>query len=80
LIQRKSTGDDDPKPFLIIDLEEVLVSSYNTGASEGSGPPVESFSFNYSKIKVEYKVQNTTTGGMEAGGEFAYNVKEGKNV
>lgn len=80
LHQRKSTGDNETKEFLIITLEDILVSSYNTGASEGSGmPPVDQFSFNYSKIKMEYKVQGDD-GSMQAGGEFSYNIKEGKNV
>lgn len=79
LYQSKSTGANETQEFLIIELEDILVSSYQTSASDGSGPPVESFSFNYAAIKVEYKVQGKE-GTMEAGGEFSYNVKEGKNV
>lgn len=74
LYQRKAGGEKQGKEFLVITLEDLLVSSYQTSSSDGAGAPADSFSFNYAKIKVEYKVQ-AEDGSMKAGGEFAYDVK-----
>jgi type VI secretion system secreted protein Hcp len=46
---------DGPRPrFYQITLENVLVSSYQTGGSAGDEVPTESFSLNYEKIKWTY--------------------------
>lgn len=44
------------EPFLIYDLEDVIVSSYNFSANvtEGGGIPAESVSFNFNKISWTY--------------------------
>jgi type VI secretion system secreted protein Hcp len=70
---RKAGGEQ--KEYYIIELEEVLVSSYQSSASSGSPTLMDSFSLNFGKIKWEYKVQNTE-GAMVAGGDFKYNLKE----
>lgn len=51
--QRKSTGAEEPQPFLIITMTDVLVSSYQTGSS-GDALPHESCSINFSKIMLDY--------------------------
>jgi type VI secretion system secreted protein Hcp len=73
--QRKAGGGTEGgKEFYTITLEDVLVSSYSQGASDGNGDPADTFSFNFSKIKTEYKVQDSA-GAMIAGGEFGFDLK-----
>ncbi len=56
---RKSTGDGGQKPYLRITFNDVVISSYQTGASDGGHVlPIDQISFNYTKIKVEYDQQD----------------------
>lgn len=57
LYGRKS-GDDKRLDYLTIVLQEVMVSSWQTSASDGSGIPMLSCSFAFSKIEYKYKPQN----------------------
>lgn len=41
--------------YLTIKLENCLITSYQTSASQGGDRPMESLSFNYSKIEFDYK-------------------------
>jgi type VI secretion system secreted protein Hcp len=43
--------------FLTFSLTDILVSSYQIGASASSEPPTDSVSLNFAKIQVEYKEQ-----------------------
>jgi type VI secretion system secreted protein Hcp len=43
--------------FLTFSLSDILVSSYQTGASASVEPPTDSVSLNFAKIQVEYKEQ-----------------------
>jgi type VI secretion system secreted protein Hcp len=43
--------------FLTFSLSDILVSSYQTGASGSAEPPTDSVSLNFAKIQVEYKEQ-----------------------
>jgi type VI secretion system secreted protein Hcp len=43
--------------FLTFSLTDILVSSYQTGASASVEPPTDSVSLNFAKIQVEYKEQ-----------------------
>lgn len=80
LYQKKAGGGTDGgKLYYTVTMENVLVSSYQQGASDGGGEPLDSFTFNYSKIKTEYKVQNEA-GAMVAGGDFAFDLKLGKTA
>ena len=55
---RRKSGDDKRLDYLKIVLEDVVVSSWQTSASDGSGIPMLSISFAFSKIQYVYKVQN----------------------
>jgi type VI secretion system secreted protein Hcp len=57
LYGRKS-GDDKRLDYLKVTLSEVMVSSWQTSASDGSGIPMLSVSFAFSKIEYIYKPQN----------------------
>ena len=43
--------------FLTFSLSDILVSSYQTGASASVEPPTDSVSLNFAKLQVEYKEQ-----------------------
>lgn len=74
--QRKSTGDETPKPFLIITMSDVLVSSYQTGSS-GAELPHESCSINFSKILVDYWTQGKD-GILKSTGKVGWDIKLNK--
>lgn len=59
LTTRQSGTTED---YLKITMNEVMVSSYTTGGGSTDARPVESISFNYAKIKIEYKPQDPATG------------------
>lgn len=61
---RKAGGKQDS--YLIYKFYDVMISSYHTTGSGGSGiVPTEQISFNYGKMEVEYKEQKSdgTMGG-----------------
>jgi len=68
----------DQQEYAKITLEDLLVSSFQTGGSaKGDIVPLEQISLNYSKIEFEYKEQKPdgTLGGATKAG---WNVKENK--
>lgn len=73
---RKAGGQQ--QDFLIIKLNDVLVSSYQTGGSSGGDIPTEQISLNYSKIEYFYKPQNedgSLGGEIRAGWDLKLNKK-----
>jgi len=75
---RKAGGQQEE--YLKYKFSDLLISSYQTGGSGGSGVvPTEQISFNYSKMEVEYKEQKAdgTLGGAIKSG---WNLKENKKV
>lgn len=76
--QRKSTGDETPKPFLVITMSDVMVSSYQTGSS-GPELPHENCSINFSKVEMEYFAQDAT-GAVKSKGKMGWDVKLAKKV
>jgi len=68
----------DQHEYLVIKMNDVLISSYQTGGSEGSDVvPVDQVSFNFAKIDVEYKRQKPD-GSLDAGIHFKYDLKAQK--
>ena len=58
LTARKAGGKAGQVEYLIITMEDVMVSSFQTGGNSGnSSIPVDSFALNYTKIKYEYMPQ-----------------------
>ena len=62
--------------FLTFSLSDVLVSSYQTGGTEAE-PPVDSVSFNFAKIHVEYK-QTDQSGKLGPSTKAGWDVKQNK--
>jgi type VI secretion system secreted protein Hcp len=71
IIVRKA--GDKPLEYLTIELEKVLVASYSTGGSGGDDRLTESFSLNFSKVKVDYATQDEK-GGKGTPASFAWDI------
>jgi type VI secretion system secreted protein Hcp len=69
----------DQQEYYIVKIGDSLVSSYQSGGSEGSSTlPVDQFSLNYAKIEFEYKMQKadgTLGAGVKGGWDLKQNVK-----
>jgi type VI secretion system secreted protein Hcp len=61
--------------YMIYKFFDLLISSYQTSAS--SEEPTESVSFNFSKMEMEYKEQDSK-GNLGGSTNFKYNIKENK--
>jgi type VI secretion system secreted protein Hcp len=76
LICRKAGKEQ--QEFLKWTFSDLLVSSYQTGGSSGEIIPVDSISFNFTKIETAYKIQNadgTLGAEFKAGYDLKKNVK-----
>src|SRR5206468_10164240 len=66
--------------FLHVIMDDLLVSSYQTGGSgHGGVVPTDQISLNYSKIEFEYKEQKAD-GSLGAPTKAGWNLKENKTV
>jgi len=65
--------------YLKVTLNDLIVSSYQTGGSNGEVIPVDQCSLNFSKVEFEYKEQKATgeLGGVVKGG---WDAKANKKV
>ena len=78
LTQRKAGKEQ--QEFLIIKMTDVLISSVQTSASDGSHAfPTESVSLNYAKIEFDYKPQKID-GTLDAAIKSGWDVKANKKV
>ena len=77
---RKSTGDGGQMPYLIVTFNDIVISSFQTGGSNGSGVlPMEQISFNFTKIKMEIKVQDSK-GNLANGPMGGWDTKKNEKV
>jgi len=63
--------------YLTIKFSDVLISSYQTGGSEGDTTPIDQVAFNFAKLDVMYKPQKAD-GTLDAGIHFKYDIKANK--
>ena len=63
--------------YLIFKFHDLLMSSFQTGGSEGSHAPTDSVSLNFAKIEIEYKPQKPD-GSLGPPGPFKYDLKTNK--
>ena len=77
LIVRKA--GDKPLEYIVIDLEEVLVSSVSLGGSGGEDRLTENVSLNFKQFKTTYKSQDET-GGEKASFDWSWNIAENDEV
>ncbi|NNF00948.1 MAG: type VI secretion system tube protein Hcp [Pyrinomonadaceae bacterium] len=74
---RKAGGKQEE--FFIIKFTDLLISSYQTGGSDGDLVPMDQISFNYTKIEFDYKMQDAK-GGLESSIKAGYDLKLNKKV
>jgi type VI secretion system secreted protein Hcp len=58
----RKTDDKDKIDYLVIELKEILVSSWQTGGSGGGGQLSDSFSLNFAEYEFKYTLQQDTGG------------------
>ena len=66
---------EQPLEYLIITLEELMVTSVSTGGSGGEDRLTENVTLNFARVKVNYKEQ-TPTGGVGEKPEMGWNIAE----
>ncbi|MDG3005786.1 Hcp family type VI secretion system effector [Paludisphaera mucosa] len=70
----------DQQEYLKVTLEDLIVSSYQTGGSgHGEVVPVDQVSLNFSKIEFEYKEQKSD-GSLGGSVKAGYDLKANKKV
>jgi type VI secretion system secreted protein Hcp len=60
--------------YLTFKFHDVLVSSFQTGGSEGADVPTDQVSFNFAKFEVQYKPEKAD-GSLGAAVDFGYDLK-----
>ena len=63
--------------YLIIKMNDVLVTSVQHGSSGGDGAPSENVTLSFAKIDFQYKPQKAD-GSLDAGVHFKYDIKARK--
>jgi type VI secretion system secreted protein Hcp len=67
-----------PQDFLIVKLNDILITSVSLSESNGSGSvPMETVSIQFAKVDLEYKPQKGD-GSLDAGVHFKYDIKANK--
>ena len=69
----------DQQEFLTIKFSDIIVSSYQTGGSEGADVLFDQVSLNFAKVEVEYK-QQKADGTLTPGGKFGFDLKSNKSL
>lgn len=73
-------GGESQAEFLIVTLEDVLVSSVQTAAGgEGQSGPLDSIALNFSRIQVEYREANPD-GTLGTPVEFGWDVDQNRAI
>jgi type VI secretion system secreted protein Hcp len=66
---------ETPLEYLIINLEDLIITSVSTGGSGGEDRLTENVSLNFAKVKVDYKEQ-TEKGAVGATPGMGWNIAE----
>ncbi|MCC6537797.1 MAG: type VI secretion system tube protein Hcp [Bryobacterales bacterium] len=72
----RKQGEDGQLEFYTWTMENCLISSFQTGGSEGL--PHDQCSFNFAKIKIEYKDQDNQN-KLKPASMFGYNFQKNKS-
>jgi len=73
LVVRKA--GENPLEYLIIKLEDLIITSVSTGGSGGEDRLTENVTLNFARVKVAYKEQ-TEKGGVGDKPEMGWNIAE----
>jgi type VI secretion system secreted protein Hcp len=69
----------DQQDYLKVEFVDLLISQFQTnGDAHANSLPVDSISFNFAEIKIEYKLQNAD-GTLGAGINANYSLKESRS-
>lgn len=71
IIVRKA--GEKPLEYLTIKMDKIMVSSQSTGGSGGEERLTENITLNFSKVALEYKIQDEKGGGKD-GGTFTWDI------
>jgi type VI secretion system secreted protein Hcp len=66
---------ENPLDYLTIDLENILVSNYQTNGVNSADVPTETFALNFVKVKLEYWTQ-TDKGAKGENANFSWDVAQ----
>ena len=66
-----------PQEFLIIKMNDIIVTSVQPSGNGGDGGLVENVALQFAKVDVEYKPQKAD-GSLDAGIHFKYDIKANK--
>ena len=77
LIARKAGGEQ--QEYMKVTMSDLLVSSFQTGGSNGGPVPMDQISINFSKIEMEYKEQKAD-GSLGTAMKAGYDLKANKKV
>ena len=66
---------ENPLEYLLVTLENLMVTNVSTGASGGEDRLTENVTLNFARVKVNYKEQ-TPTGGVGDKPEMGWNIAE----
>lgn len=70
---RKAGGKQED--YLVVEMEEVIVTSVSTGGSGGEDRLTENVSINFAKVKLEYSTQDAK-GKVAKAGDYTFNIAE----
>lgn len=70
---------ENPLEYLIITMQDVIVSSVQTGGSGGDDRITENVSLNFAKVKVDYTEQSST-GGAGAKPKMGWDIEGNKKM
>jgi type VI secretion system secreted protein Hcp len=70
---------ENQQDYYVVTLEDFIVSSYQSGGSNGSILPMDQFSLNFAKIKFEYKPQKAD-GTLDAPVTHGWDLKMNKKT
>jgi type VI secretion system secreted protein Hcp len=66
---------DQPREYLLVTLEDLIITGVSTGGSGGEDRLTENVTLNFARVKVNYKEQ-TPTGGVGDKPEMGWNIEE----
>lgn len=73
---RKTGGGGTPYTYYRVIFEDIVISSFQTGGSNGGGAlPIEQISFNFTKITHQYFEQETKGGMTQLAATAVYDTK-----
>jgi len=80
LVVRKASGDKaGAMEYFIVYMNGAYITSYSTGAGGGDGPILETVSFNFFEIRIDYNPQEVD-GAPAPTIEFGYNIENKVSV